>query len=83
LYMGPYANPNRFDLPIVLFDRQRCIIHLYNSLPDQSRVRTNARVERIDHTNTGVKVFLADGTVEEADMGTYFRRTSTHLPSRA
>ena len=60
---------NRFDMPVILFDRQRCITHLYNSLPDQSRIRTNARVERIEHINNGVKVFLADGTVEEADIG--------------
>jgi hypothetical protein len=60
---------NRFDLPVILFDRQRCIKHLYTSLPDQSRVRTNARVERIEHLTNGVKVFLADGTVEEADIG--------------
>jgi FAD dependent monooxygenase len=57
-----------FDMPVILFDRQKCVTHLYENLPDQSRIRTNARVERIEHTETGVKVFLTDGTFEEGDL---------------
>jgi FAD dependent monooxygenase len=58
----------KFDTPVILFDRQRCVDHLYNGLPDKSRIRTSARVERIEHTPTSVKVYLTDGTFEEGDL---------------
>ena len=58
----------KFDMPVILFDRQKCVRHLYDNLPDQSKIRTSARVERIEHTETGVKVFLTDGTFEEGDL---------------
>lgn len=58
----------KFDMPVVLFDRQQCVTHLYDNLPDQSVIRASARVERIEHTKTGVKVFLTDGTFEEGDL---------------
>lgn len=59
---------HRFQLPVVLFDRVRCVAALYDGLPDQSKIRTNARVERIEHTDNGVRVTLADGTIEEGDI---------------
>ncbi|KAH7405963.1 hypothetical protein DE146DRAFT_630660 [Phaeosphaeria sp. MPI-PUGE-AT-0046c] len=58
----------RFELPVILFDRMRCVTHLYDGLPDQSFIRTNSRVDRVEHTKTGVKVYLTDGSVEEGDM---------------
>ncbi|KAF1913791.1 hypothetical protein BDU57DRAFT_520810 [Ampelomyces quisqualis] len=58
----------KFDMPVILFDRQRCVTHLYDGLPDKSKVRTSARVDRIEHTETGVKVYLTDGTFEEGDI---------------
>lgn len=57
-----------FELPVILFDRMRCVTHLYEGLPDQSFIRTNSRVDRVEHTKTGVKVYLTDGTVEEGDI---------------
>lgn len=35
---------------------------------DQSTIKLNKRVERIEHTDTGVRVLLTDGTVEEGDI---------------
>jgi 2-polyprenyl-6-methoxyphenol hydroxylase-like FAD-dependent oxidoreductase len=58
----------KFDIPAILFNRQRCVEHLYDGLPDQSKIRTSARVERIEHTAAGVKVYLPDGTYEEGDI---------------
>jgi FAD dependent monooxygenase len=58
----------RFETPPVLFDRQSCVEHLYAGLPDKSRIRTSARVQRIEHTPTSVKVHLTDGTFEEGDL---------------
>lgn len=60
--------PSRFGLQTLLVDRQRCVEHLYESLPDKSFIRTSTRVERIEHTESGVKVHLADGTIEEGDL---------------
>ncbi|KAH8696854.1 hypothetical protein GQ44DRAFT_718904 [Phaeosphaeriaceae sp. PMI808] len=57
-----------FDMPAILIDRQKCIRHLYDNLPDQSKVRTSACVDRIEQTQTGVKAFLKDGTFEEGDI---------------
>lgn len=59
---------SRFECPVILFDRERCVKALYDNLPDQSKVRTNACVQRIEHTETGVRAHLADGTVEEGDI---------------
>ena len=42
--------------------------HLYDHLPDQSTVKLNKRVETIEHTENGVRVHLADRTVEEGDI---------------
>ncbi|KAH7078980.1 hypothetical protein BKA63DRAFT_255465 [Paraphoma chrysanthemicola] len=58
----------KFDMPVILFDRQKCVTHLYENLPDQSMIRTSARVERIEQDDNGVKVWLTDGTFEEGDM---------------
>jgi FAD dependent monooxygenase len=58
----------KFELPVVLFNRQECVTHLYDNLPDQSMIRTSARVDRIEHTETGVKVYLTDGSFEEGDI---------------
>jgi FAD dependent monooxygenase len=58
----------KFEIPVVLFDRQRCVEHLYNGLPNKSPIRTSARVDRIEHTPTSVKVHLTDGTFEEGDL---------------
>jgi len=57
-----------FDLPPIFFERQECVAVLYNSLQDKSKVRIDARVVRLQHTETSVKVFLADGTYEEGDI---------------
>jgi FAD dependent monooxygenase len=57
-----------FDSPPIFFERQKCVTVLYNGLPDKSKVRTGARVERFEHTEFSVKVFLADGTYEEGDI---------------
>lgn len=57
-----------FKVPPILFDRQSCVAHLYDNLPDQSTVRLNKRVETIQHTETGIRVILTDGTVEEGDI---------------
>jgi FAD dependent monooxygenase len=58
----------KFDMPVILFDRQKCVTHLFDNLPDQTKVRTSARVERIDQDDNGVKVWLTDGTYEEGDI---------------
>ncbi|KAF1838730.1 FAD/NAD(P)-binding domain-containing protein [Decorospora gaudefroyi] len=57
-----------FEVPMVLFDRQSCVTHLYENLPDKSKIHTGKKLERIEHTDTGVRVYLADGSVEEGDM---------------
>ncbi|KAJ8110524.1 hypothetical protein OPT61_g6655 [Boeremia exigua] len=57
-----------FKVPPILFDRQSCVAHLYDNLPDQSTVKLNKRVETIQHTDSCVRVILTDGTVEEGDI---------------
>ena len=42
--------------------------HLYEGLPDKSRIHTSRRLERIEQTDTGVRVYLTDGSTEEGDM---------------
>lgn len=42
--------------------------HLYDNLTDQSKIRLSKRVDRIEHNDTGVRVFLVDGTTEEGDI---------------
>jgi FAD dependent monooxygenase len=59
---------SRFEVPVITIDRQSCVTHLYDGLPDKAVIRTSARVERIEHTEDGVKVHLADGSFEEGDM---------------
>lgn len=58
----------KFELPVILFDRMRCVTHLYEGLPDKSFIHTDSRVDRVEHTATGVNVYLTDGSVEEGDM---------------
>jgi 2-polyprenyl-6-methoxyphenol hydroxylase-like FAD-dependent oxidoreductase len=55
-------------MPNILFDRQTCVTYLYEGLPDKSKIQTNKRLERIEHTETGVRVHLSDGTIEEGDI---------------
>lgn len=55
-------------MPSILFDRQSCVSHLYDNLPDKSTIKLGKCVERIEHTKAGVRVVLTDGTVEEGDM---------------
>ncbi|KAH6620443.1 hypothetical protein C7974DRAFT_234147 [Boeremia exigua] len=57
-----------FKVPPILFERQTCVAHLYDNLPDQSVVKLNKQVETIEHTETGARVILTDGTIEEGDM---------------
>ncbi|KAI4653707.1 hypothetical protein J4E93_001474 [Alternaria ventricosa] len=57
-----------FKIPSILFDRQTCVSHLYEGLPDKSKIHTSRRLERIEQTDTGVRVHLADGSIEEGDM---------------
>lgn len=42
--------------------------HLYENLPDKSRIHTSRKVDHIEHTENSVRVFLSDGTIEEGDM---------------
>lgn len=55
-------------MPPLLFDRQTCVAHLFDGLPDQSVIKLNKRVEKIEHTANGVRVLLTDGTIEEGDI---------------
>ncbi|KAL1796520.1 hypothetical protein ACET3X_005060 [Alternaria dauci] len=57
-----------FQVPSIVFDRQALVSHLYEGLPDKSYIQTNRRLERIEHTETGVRVHLADGSMEEGSM---------------
>ncbi|CAN9317351.1 unnamed protein product [Alternaria alternata] len=57
-----------FQVPSILFDRQALVSHLYEGLPDKSYIHTNRRLERIEHTEAGVCIHLADGSVEVGDM---------------
>ncbi|KAF2220276.1 hypothetical protein BDZ85DRAFT_204600 [Elsinoe ampelina] len=57
-----------FDMPSIIFDRQRCVEHLYDGLPDKSYVRTSAKVDRVEHTESGIRVVTTDGRVEEGDI---------------
>jgi len=59
---------NKFGVPVLLFDRQQCVSHLYDGLPDKSVIRTSTRVVGIEHTENGVKVHLGDDTFEEGDL---------------
>lgn len=63
-----YLYCHRFGVPPILFDREQCVAHQYDNLPDQSTIKLNKRVERIEHTDTGVRVILTDGSVEEGDI---------------
>jgi FAD dependent monooxygenase len=55
-------------VPPLLFDRQTCVAHLFGGLPDQSVIKLNKRVEKIEHTENGVRALLTDGTMEEGDI---------------
>jgi FAD dependent monooxygenase len=41
---------------------------LFGGLPDQSVIKLNKRVEKIEHTENGVRALLTDGTMEEGDI---------------
>ena len=53
---------------ILLLERRRLLRLLYDCLPDKSPVRTGADVKSITQDENGVRVQLADGTVETGDM---------------
>lgn len=55
-------------MPPILFDRQSCVAHLYDNLSDKTKIKLNKRVKRIEHTERGVRIILADGTIEEGDI---------------
>ena len=57
-----------FRTKTALFDRESCVRHLYEGLPDRSKIHTSKSLERIEHTETGVRVHLADGSIEEGDI---------------
>ncbi|KAL6705827.1 hypothetical protein ACN47E_006287 [Coniothyrium glycines] len=57
-----------FDIPDILFDRQTLVQHLYENLPDRSKIQVNKRVESVEHTEEGVRVRLDDGSVEEGSI---------------
>ncbi|KAF2856777.1 FAD/NAD(P)-binding domain-containing protein [Plenodomus tracheiphilus IPT5] len=57
-----------FQTEAILTDRETCVTHLYENLPDKSKVHTGRRLDRIEHTPTGVRVHLTDGSVEEGDI---------------
>lgn len=52
----------------MLFDRQTLVTHLYENLPDKSKIHTSRRVDHIEHAEDSVRVVLSDGSVEEGDM---------------
>lgn len=66
--MPTLLTPYRFGIAPVLLDRQACVEYLYNNLPDKSTIKLSKRVDHIEHTDTGIRVILTDGTVEEGDM---------------
>jgi FAD dependent monooxygenase len=51
-----------------LWDRHAIVTQLYENLPDTSKIHTSKRIEKIEHTESGVRVHLDDGSVEEGDM---------------
>ncbi|OTA84153.1 hypothetical protein M434DRAFT_173798 [Hypoxylon sp. CO27-5] len=58
-----------FAYPCLGFSRGELIQVLYESLPErESRVKANARVVDIETHANGVRVHLADGSVEEGDI---------------
>ncbi|KAI0139525.1 putative dehydrogenase [Hypoxylon sp. NC0597] len=58
-----------FGYPCLGFSRGELIQVLYESLPErETRVKTNARVVDIETHASGVRVHLADGSIEEGDI---------------
>ncbi|KAF4548583.1 FAD-binding domain-containing protein 25 [Elsinoe fawcettii] len=55
-------------MPSIIFDRQACVEHLYEGLPDKSFIHTSTRVDRVEHTERGIRVVTTDGRVEEGDL---------------
>ena len=41
---------------------------MYENLPDKSRIHTSRQLDRIEHTEAGVRVHLTDGSFEEGDI---------------
>ncbi|XDG02592.1 hypothetical protein ABKA04_002207 [Annulohypoxylon sp. FPYF3050] len=55
--------------PCFGLSRSELIETLYKSLPErETRIRTNSRVIDIETNANGVRVFLADGTIEEGSL---------------
>ncbi|KAI1411825.1 putative dehydrogenase [Hypoxylon sp. FL1857] len=58
-----------FGYPCLGLSRGQLLQVLYESLPErESRVKTNARVVNIETDDSGVRVHLADGRIEEGDI---------------
>ncbi|KAI0132728.1 hypothetical protein BJ170DRAFT_666126 [Xylariales sp. AK1849] len=53
---------------MLIFERPKFIRDLYETLPDKTRVRTNASVDAIRQDERGVEVVLSDGEIERGDM---------------
>ncbi|KAL2807716.1 FAD binding domain protein [Aspergillus granulosus] len=58
----------RHGYEFLLLERQEFLRALYSGLPSQNVVRTGNGVASIEETTHGVRVTLADGSVEEGDM---------------
>lgn len=68
LSLGTLNNPNSHGYPIPVLERRRFLEILYENTPDKSKIRSGtAVVDVIDH-DKGVKVILADGSVEDGDL---------------
>jgi 2-polyprenyl-6-methoxyphenol hydroxylase-like FAD-dependent oxidoreductase len=49
-------------------ERQKFLQDLYDTLPDQTRIKTNSAVTSIKQDENGVEVTLSNGEVEKGDM---------------
>ncbi|KAI1842805.1 hypothetical protein JX265_002658 [Neoarthrinium moseri] len=53
---------------MLIFERPKLLRDLYETLPDKTRVRTNASVDSIKQDENGVDVVLSNGEVERGDL---------------
>ncbi|KAH9863365.1 hypothetical protein IAQ61_009642 [Plenodomus lingam] len=57
-----------FQTEMIVTNRGQCVSHLYENLPDKSRVHGGRKLDYIEHTANGVRVHFADGSFEEGDI---------------
>lgn len=58
---------NRFGVPMTVIRRQELLHILYSSLQDHSKILMKRKVIRIGHTDTGISVWTADGSIYHGD----------------